>query len=68
MKRYWSPLLALLAIASMVFGTAYAVRDEPRNEALPRQAASGVSVQPEAVVACAQDVARADRVRLRRHP
>ena len=44
------------------------MRDEPRDEALPRHAAAEVAVEPEAAVPRAEDLARADRVRLRRHP
>src|SRR5205823_7206036 len=44
------------------------MRDEPRDEALPGDAAADVAVEPEAAVLRAEDLARADRVRLRRHP
>jgi hypothetical protein len=40
--------------------------DEARDEALPRDAATEDTVEPEAAVPCAEDLARADRVRLRR--
>ena len=42
--------------------------DEPGDEALPGDAAAEVAVEPEAAVPGTEDLARADRVRLRRHP
>ncbi len=43
------------------------VRDEPGDEALPGDAAAEVAVEPERAMAGAEDLARADRVGLRRH-
>src|SRR5919201_2869219 len=45
-----------------------AVRDESRDEPLPRDAAAEIAVEPEAPMSGAEDLARTDRVRLRRHP
>ena len=44
------------------------MRDETGDEALPGDAAAEVAVEPEAAMPRAEDLARADRVRLRRHP
>ena len=43
------------------------VRHQPRDEALPGDAAAEVAVEPERAMAGAEDLARPDRVGLRRH-
>ena len=44
------------------------MRDETGDEALPGDATTQVTVEPEAAMPRTEDLARADRVRLRRHP